>query len=138
MRDRLPKRKLVFFREDDGDVPIVQWMGTIPRKAAAKCVAYLARLEAEGHELRRPAADLLRDGIHELRPSRAGVHYRILYFFHGNDAVVVSHGLTKEREVPVVEIERARERMKRYRKDPARHTACFVERGVRHEGEEEV
>ena len=82
----------------------------------------LARLESEGHELRRPIADLLRDGIYELRPSFAGVHYRILYFFHGNHAVVVSHGLTKRREVPRVEIERAIQRMKRFRSDPAGHT----------------
>jgi hypothetical protein len=26
----------------------------------------------------------LRDGIHELRPSLAGVHYRVLYFFHAS------------------------------------------------------
>ncbi len=34
-----------------------------------------------GHELRRPEADTLRDGIHELRVSRQGVQYRVLYFF---------------------------------------------------------
>ncbi len=72
--------------------------------------------------MRRPIADLLRDGIHELRPSLAGVHYRILYFFHGANAVVISHGLTKEREVPKLEIERAIERMRRFRSHPARHT----------------
>ena len=71
--------------------------------------------------MRRPIGDYLRDGIYELRPSLAGVHYRILYFFHGNDAVVVSHGLTKERKVPVGEIERAIERMKRFRSNPRSH-----------------
>ena len=50
-----------------------------------------------GHELRRPEADFLRDGIYELRVSRRGVHRRILYFFHGKFAAVVSHGLVKER-----------------------------------------
>jgi hypothetical protein len=34
-----------------------------------------------GHELRRPEADFLRDGIYELRASLGGVHHRILYFF---------------------------------------------------------
>ena len=53
---------------------------TIVRDAAyAKSQAYLRRLEAEGHELRRPIGDYLRDGIHELRPSILGVHYRILF-----------------------------------------------------------
>lgn len=60
---------------------------------------YLARLESEGHEVRRSVADYLRDGIHELRPSFSGVHYRILYFFYDNDVVVVSHGRPKENSV---------------------------------------
>jgi hypothetical protein len=31
-------------------------------------------------------ADYLRDGIYELRPTFGGIHYRILYFFHGHEA----------------------------------------------------
>ncbi|HTS78080.1 MAG TPA: type II toxin-antitoxin system RelE/ParE family toxin [Bryobacteraceae bacterium] len=58
-----------------------------------------------GHELRRPESDFLRDGIYELRVSLGGVHHRILYFFHGATAAVVSHGLEKERVVPPVPAE---------------------------------
>ena len=65
-----------------------------------------------GHELRRPEADFLRDGIYELRASYQGVHYRILYFFAGASVVVLSHGLTKEREIPPREIEIAIARKK--------------------------
>jgi phage-related protein len=45
-----------------------------------------------------------------LRASDRGVHYRILYFFVGKAVVVLSHGLTKEREVPPREIDHAVER----------------------------
>jgi len=114
--------RLIYYRERDGVVPIIEWLTGLPRKAIAKCLVYLARLESEGYELRRPTADFLRDGVHELRPSLAGVHYRILYFFHDKDAVVVSHGLTKENEVPRVEIERAIDRMRRFRANPSIHT----------------
>src|SRR5437016_14453652 len=48
-----------------------------------------------GHELRRPEADLLRDGIYELRASVQGVHHRVLYFFHGAAVAVVSHGIAE-------------------------------------------
>jgi phage-related protein len=82
----------------------------------------LRKLEANGHELRRPAADFLRDGIYELRPSHQGVHYRILYFFAGKNIVVVSHGLKKESEVPAAEIGRAMERKAKFEDDPAAHT----------------
>jgi phage-related protein len=61
-----------------------------------------------GHELRRPEADYLRDDIYELRASHQGVHCRMLYFFHGTAAIIVSHGLIKEREVPPREIEKGR------------------------------
>ena len=62
--------------------------------------AYLLQLEEFGHELKRPAAAYLRDGIYELRPSYQGLHYRLLYFFSSTGKskaaeeariVVVSH-----------------------------------------------
>ena len=54
----------------------------------------LERLRELGHELRRPEADFLRDGIHELRFRFQAVQYRILYFFFEGRAVA-THGLTK-------------------------------------------
>jgi hypothetical protein len=50
------------------------------------------------------------------------VNYRMLYFFHGRDAAVVSHGLAKERTIPPAEIKRALERMEKFERDPQRHT----------------
>ncbi|MEH1871881.1 type II toxin-antitoxin system RelE/ParE family toxin [Nostoc sp.] len=41
----------------------------------------MEQLAEYGFELRRPAADLLRDGIYELRAKHVRVQYRILYFF---------------------------------------------------------
>ena len=84
----MPQTKLIYYLEEDGTVPIIEWLARLPPKANTKCHAYLTWLELEGHELRRPYGDYLRDGIYELRPSLAGVH------------IVVSHGLTKERSVP--------------------------------------
>ena len=72
--------------------------------------------------MRRPEADLLRDGIYELRVSLGGVHHRILYFFHGAVAAVVSHGFVKERVVPSKEIDHALDRKKRFEANPAKHT----------------
>jgi len=48
--------------------------------------------------------------------------HRILYFFHGAIAAVISHGLVKERAVPPNEINRAVERKKRFVASPQRHT----------------
>jgi len=122
----------VFFQDDDKNqtVCILGWMKTLPAKVQDKCQAYFGQLEDFGHELRRPVADYLRDGIHELRPSYQGVHYRILYFFpkrvgssvEAPKVVVVSHGFVKEGVVPDAEIERAIARKRAFEIRPERHT----------------
>jgi hypothetical protein len=71
---------------------VVEWLEELREKdsvAYAKCLFTLERLREAGHELRRPTADLLRDGIHELRAKKGHVNYRLLYFFHGRAAVCI-------------------------------------------------
>jgi phage-related protein len=76
-----------------------------------------------GHELRRPTADFLRDGIYELRgPGRGHVQYRILYFFHGRNVAILAHSLTKEEEIPALDIERALKRKRLFESNPEMHT----------------
>ena len=103
-------------------MPVLDWLETLPSKARAKCFVRIERLQELGHELRRPEADLLRDRIYELRASLQGVHYRLLYFFHGNVAAVLTSGIVKEDRVPPVEIERAIERRNRFELNPTKHT----------------
>jgi len=118
----VPATRVVLYRGEDGSCPFLQWFEELPTRAQDKCYLRLERLREMGHELRRPEVDYLRDGIHELRVSLRGVQYRILYFFHGAVAAVVSHGLVKERAVPPKEIDRAIERKKRFETNPAKHT----------------
>jgi hypothetical protein len=97
---------VIFFKEDDGSIPVLDWLDDSPPKAVAKCLVKIERLRELGHELRRPEADLLRDKIYELRVGLQGINYRILYFFHGEIAAVLSHGLVKERAVTPKEIDK--------------------------------
>jgi hypothetical protein len=117
----MPPTEVVFYKEGDR-VFVREWLKSLPNKVQKKCLTFIAQLEMEGHKLRRPVGDFLRDGIYELRPSYQGVHFRILYFFVGTRAVVLSHGITKESEVPDVEINRAAARKKRFEADPKAHT----------------
>ena len=118
----MPATKVVFFQDEGGEVPLLEWLDSLPKKPKAKCIARIHRLRDLGHDLRRPEADFLRDGIYELRVGFGGVNYRMLYFFHGQTAAVVSHGCTKERMVPVKEIELAIQRKAKFEKAPERHT----------------
>ncbi|MBL8237256.1 MAG: type II toxin-antitoxin system RelE/ParE family toxin [Bryobacterales bacterium] len=108
----MPQTEVFFYRELDESVPLLGWLDDMPAKVQSKCAERIDRLGESGHDLRRPEADFLRDGIYELRASYQGVHYRMLYFFAGKAVVVVSHGLTKEREVPPKEIDLAVKRKK--------------------------
>jgi hypothetical protein len=75
----------------------------------AKILAMLAVLEEQGHQLPRPYADLLIDGIHELRVKLSGDQIRILYFFCYRDFIILTNVFTKTtQKVPVNEIQKAR------------------------------
>ena len=96
----MPKVAVVFYREDSETVPVLDWLDRLPAKAQDKCRVRIERLRDLGHELHRPEADYLRDGIYELRVGFRGMNYRMLYLFHGRAAAVLAHGLVKERKVP--------------------------------------
>lgn len=118
----MPRTQVVFYQEAAGSVPVLDWLDTLSAKAQDKCRVKIERLRDLGYELRRPEADLLRDGIYELRVGLQGINYRILYFFHGKVVAVLAHGLVKERVVPPREIEEAVKRKQRFERDPGTHT----------------
>jgi len=120
----LPITRVVFYQDAGRRAPVREWLRELRRKDARgheKCVARIERLAELGHELRRPEADTVRDGIHELRARRGTVNYRILYFFHGLNLAVLAHALTKEDAVPRADLERALRCKRRVAEDPATH-----------------
>src|SRR5262249_46324098 len=119
--DAMPETEVIFYQEEDGGVPVRDWLENLQasnRRAFAKCVARIQRLAELGHELRRPEADLLRDGIHELR-AKLG---RVQYFFAGRTVAVLLHAITKTDKVPATEIDRAVRRMEAFRANRDRHS----------------
>ena len=121
----MPQTKLIYYQETEGNSPVVTWLRELRRqnaKAYAKCEVRIKRLSEVGHELRRPEADFLRDGIYELRSHSGTVNYRVLYFFHGRNVAILAHGITKEGEIPAIEINRAVARKKAFEQDPTGHT----------------
>ena len=121
----MPQTEVIFYRDERGEAPVGEWLRELRRKdkkAYAKCNARIQVLAEFGHELRRPMADYLRDGIHELRIRHGHMNYRILYFFHGQAIAILAHGLTKEDEVPNADVERAIQRKEAFTKNPAKHS----------------
>lgn len=119
----MPRVEVVYYQESDGTVPMLDWLDSLPLTTALKCLARLERLEAMGHELRRPEADCLRHGVYELRVKHSRLNYRMLYFFRGRRAVVVSHGFSKQQSaVPTQEIDLAIRRKIRFESHPGAHS----------------
>jgi hypothetical protein len=121
----LPQPKVIFYQEEE-EVPVLDWLKSLlkqDRKAYANCVARISQLAELGHELRRPSADYLRDGIYELRAKHRNVQYRILYFFHGQNVAILAHTLIKEGSpVPNLAIEKAIKRKELFEKTPDKYT----------------
>ncbi|MEX0612878.1 MAG: type II toxin-antitoxin system RelE/ParE family toxin [Pirellulales bacterium] len=117
----MPQTEVLIFAEEDGSAPLLVWLDEQDSKVQDKCQVRIERLAELGHELRRPEADYLREGVYELRIRFRSVNYRILYFFHARGAVL-SHGITKERAVPDKEIDRALRNKSLFDQDPDKHT----------------
>lgn len=114
----MPQIKIIFYQEENGKVPILEWLDKLPNKVQTKCFVKLERLSQLGYELKRPEADILRDNIYELRIGFQGINYRILYFFYKNQAIIISHGLTKEKRVPPLEIDKAITNKNKFEQNP--------------------
>ena len=122
--DALPKTEVLFFQQAGGRVPVREWLEELRRADQLgydRCIARISQLAEFGHELRRPAADFLCDGVYELRARRGRVNFRILYCFHGRGVAVLLHALTKENRVPAVELQRAVDRKALLESDPTSH-----------------
>jgi len=118
----MPQTDIVIYQESEDDVPLVDWLVSLPDKVQVKCDAKMKRLAELGYELRRPEADYLRDGIYELRIGFEGKNYRILYTFVGRQIVLLTHGIVKEDRVPSKEIDEAILRKTKWETSPKPHT----------------
>lgn len=119
----MPRVRIVLYRDKGGGVPFLDWFGSLPPRARAKLRVLLGRLAELGHELRRPAAEYLGEGLYELRVKELRVNYRVLYFFHQRWTAVLSHGLAKQTSaVPEREIQLALRRKLAFEADPEHHT----------------
>ncbi len=122
----MPTTCILFYQEKKDDAPVVNWLSELRNtdpKGFANCVGRIRQLENKGHELRRPSADYLRDGIYELRAKHRNIQYRILYFFNGKNIAVLGHSIIKNTSaVPKKDIEVVIKRKNKFEQNPEQHT----------------
>ena len=85
-------KSIYYFVDERGYNFVKEFIDNLPTKEQAKIFAYIAELKNQGHNLRRPLADYLGNGIYELRPK----DNRIFYFFFLKDSAVLVHAIKKK------------------------------------------
>jgi phage-related protein len=100
--------RVVHYETANGARPVEEFLDGLTRRERAKALAVIDLLEEEGPDLRRPYADTLKDGIHELRIRVSRVRLRVFYFFCEGQDIVLTHGFKKKvSRVPESQIRRA-------------------------------
>jgi len=96
-----------FYPDSDGSCELTDWIMKLKVSQRDKVIAWIDKLQEKGPLLPRPYADILRDGIHELRIKVSGNQVRILYFFVYKNRIVVTHSFYKNvSKVPEKEIKK--------------------------------
>jgi len=102
--------KVIYYSKQDGSIPVKGYISNLSVNERAKALAFIGLLEEKGPNLPRPYADLLEDGIHELRIKLSGTQVRILYFFCYQNFIVMTNAFDKHSvKVPEEQISLAKE-----------------------------
>jgi phage-related protein len=106
--------RVLYYETPEGKCPVREFIDSRKGRDQAKIFALFSALQDRGPTLPRPYADLLEDGIHELRIRLSGDQFRVLYFFCFRRFIVLTHAFTKvTAKVPRAEIQKA----KKFRSD---------------------
>ncbi|MCL2722740.1 MAG: type II toxin-antitoxin system RelE/ParE family toxin [Treponema sp.] len=100
---------MLYYIEQDGTKPVEDYIRKLSINERAKTLAFIDNLKENGANLHRPYADLLEDGIHELRIKLTGTQVRVLYFFCYQNIIILTNVFDKHTDkVPISEIKLAK------------------------------
>ena len=90
-----------FYQDDDGKLPVMKWLDTLPEDVRGKVIARIDLLKEGGPTLDYPYTSQIDGRLREIRLRFGKTRYRVLYFFDDNRTAILLHGLTKN--TPAVE-----------------------------------
>ncbi|MCX5784404.1 MAG: type II toxin-antitoxin system RelE/ParE family toxin [Elusimicrobia bacterium] len=85
-------KNIFYFSDERGRCPVMEFIHSLPPDEQAKVYSYIRELRIQGHNLRRPMADYVTQGLYELRPKAN----RIFYFFYLKESAVFVHAIRKK------------------------------------------
>jgi phage-related protein len=87
--------KIDFYAEDDGSLPVVGWLDSVPEDVRGKVLARINLLKSGGPTLDYPYTSQIEGKLREARLRVGKTRYRVLYFFDEDRTAVLLHGFTK-------------------------------------------
>jgi hypothetical protein len=90
-----------FYQDDDGKLPVMKWLDTLPEEVRGKVIARIDLLKEGGPTLDYPYTSQIDGRLREIRLRVGKTRYRVLYFFDDERTAILLHGLTKN--TPAVE-----------------------------------
>ncbi len=90
-----------FYQDDDGKLPVMKWLDTLPEEVRGKVIARIDLLKEGGPTLDYPYTSQIDGRLREIRLRFGKTRYRVLYFFDDDRTAILLHGLTKN--TPAVE-----------------------------------
>ncbi|MGA2350842.1 MAG: type II toxin-antitoxin system RelE/ParE family toxin [Terracidiphilus sp.] len=90
-----------FYQDDDGKLPVMKWLDTLPEEVRGKVIARIDLLKEGGPTLDYPYTSQIDGRLREIRLRFGKTRYRVLYFFDDERTAILLHGLTKN--TPAVE-----------------------------------
>lgn len=115
------KWKVEYYQKENGDVPVVEFLLSLPAKLRAKAYSEIELLQEHGIYLKEPYVKSIKGdqykGIFELRIKLGTDASRIFYFTYHKDTFVLLNGfLKKTNKTPKAELERAKKYRVNYEK----------------------
>jgi phage-related protein len=108
------KYKIQFYQDKDGNIPIVDYINELNRKAAKskaervrlnKIYEYFDILSAYGTRAGVPYTKHIDGSIWELRPTNDRLFY---FYWQDNTYLILHHFIKKSQKTPIKEIEKAK------------------------------
>jgi len=128
--DSIPEelsRITIIYQKDKERVPVKDWLAKVRHDdpdGARRCLVRIGDLKDHGFDLHKSfpkKAEFLRDDVYYLRIKKGSIRYRIFYFFHGEQGVILHGFKKKQKKAPENEIEKAVEEKTQYESNPKGH-----------------
>lgn len=111
---RLKKLEVVFFRTENGNEPVREWIKSLP-KADKRLIGEDVKTVQFGWPLGMPLVSNLGQGLWEVRTKLSSNRIaRIIFFMDDNTMILVNGFIKKTQKTPKIELDLSRKRKRLY------------------------